>query len=425
MLKSRLGRRGGRAADTLALRDVDAQEQWMVEPVLEVLRYTAQPDLDTPGHGGYSAVQLAAASGCHLALRALLARGAHADDVAVGMARRNCDAETEQLLIARTTARTRPDIDGHEPELRCNIAAAMVGVTNAAVTAAQLAGWRLYNASGWPVESGGWDLAAGDHDPPELPRCSRVLPTVGIAEVTPRWAIETIRTAQSPVLVLNATAGWGLNARFRFDALLQNYSDQDLWVSDIPYGELYGKAAGHASFAEMLRYIIDGAGYDRESPPLYAFDSEVLEAVFAGEYGLPTGIQTVVGDWPVLAHQLVLGPTGAGAPWHFHEDAFNALVYGRKLWDIVPPGHAVFSSSRSDTVIHVPGATRQARGYWVPLPQDPGIRCVQLPGDLLYIPRGWGHRTLSLEAGVGLAIEADGGGCRSSLVARSCTHVVL
>jgi len=38
-----------------------------------------------------------------------------------------------------------------------------------------------------------------------------------------------------------------------------------------------------------------------------------------------------------------LGPAYSGSPMHFHASSWNTLVYGAKLWWLLPPEQAVFS----------------------------------------------------------------------------------
>ena len=44
------------------------------------------------------------------------------------------------------------------------------------------------------------------------------------------------------------------------------------------------------------------------------------------------------------AYQFYLGAAGTGAPFHHHQSAWNALIYGRKHWFLVPPRQAIFST---------------------------------------------------------------------------------
>ena len=39
------------------------------------------------------------------------------------------------------------------------------------------------------------------------------------------------------------------------------------------------------------------------------------------------------------------------------------------------------------------------------------IQCVQGPGDMVYVPEGWGHSTVNLDETIGVAMEMDHGHC--------------
>jgi histone arginine demethylase JMJD6 len=137
--------------------------------------------------------------------------------------------------------------------------------------------------------------------------------------------------------------------------------------------------------------------------------------------------------WPVQAHQLALGPLGSGSPLHFHEDAVNALVYGVKRWDLLPPSKTLFSieppwcpptatgSGGSDDTSSTSGGTGGSASSVCGAPPDGAVRCVQLPGDLMYVPRRWAHSTLNLVEGVAIAVESDGSACLRG----GCAHVVV
>lgn len=164
------------------------------------------------------------------------------------------------------------------------------------------------------------------------------------------------------------------------------------------------------------------------------------------------------------AHQLALGPAGSGSPLHFHEDAVNALIYGVKRWDLLPPSKTLFSieapwcppSSAGAPDMHAGHASNtssvdrhgdsgsvdqrgsnyarhgsgrrdgesggsDAVGGVCGAPPDGGVRCVQLPGDLVYVPRRWAHSTFNLVEGVAIAVESDGSACMRG----GCAHVVV
>ena len=92
----------------------------------------------------------------------------------------------------------------------------------------------------------------------------------------------------------------------------------------------------------------------------------------------------------------------------------NALVYGRKLWLLLPPERALYSAlpmagwlaaaeargSAEAPNATSPTTTAAARG----LPKG-ALVCVQRAGDVMYVPPGWGHAVLNLNTSVGVAIE--------------------
>ena len=130
--------------------------------------------------------------------------------------------------------------------------------------------------------------------------------------------------------------------------------------------------------------------------------------------------------------QFYLGTAFSGAPMHYHQAAYNVLVWGEKHWYVThstrpmspdvtrpdppdpdppdpdptyryltPPGHSTFSTQPArEWVVHtLPhlDESASARVY----------ECVQHAGDVLVLPDLWGHLTLNLDVSVGLAQEFE------------------
>merc|ERR1712113_205623 len=72
--------------------------------------------------------------------------------------------------------------------------------------------------------------------------------------------------------------------------------------------------------------------------------------------------------------QFAIGGDLMGAPLHYHENAFNSLVYGRKLWLMYPPSN---TSWINDAMYRHMLQTNGAPG---------ALRCIQEAGDLLFVP---------------------------------------
>jgi JmjC domain, hydroxylase len=99
--------------------------------------------------------------------------------------------------------------------------------------------------------------------------------------------------------------------------------------------------------------------------------------------------------------QFFLGPAGSGAQPHTHREAVNVIAYGRKLWAIFPPAHALYGTLPASRFFSsaLPSILRTA-------PHTVRL-CVQDAGDALYIPADFAHAVLNLEATVGVAVEFD------------------
>ena len=83
--------------------------------------------------------------------------------------------------------------------------------------------------------------------------------------------------------------------------------------------------------------------------------------------------------------------------FHAHFAAWNAVVWGRKRWLLMPPG-AYFgvTVNRNMTMLN-----------WVEssLETMKPLDCIQEPGSILFVPEGWSHATINLDDTVGIAVE--------------------
>lgn len=95
---------------------------------------------------------------------------------------------------------------------------------------------------------------------------------------------------------------------------------------------------------------------------------------------------------------LVGGP-GSGLPFHRHSATWQTLVNGRKAWFLVPPDRmGPELSSVVGPLLYAPDAW-DARMRGQPLGVRP-LRCVQYPGEYLWVPHMWWHATKNLDANV-------------------------
>ena len=111
--------------------------------------------------------------------------------------------------------------------------------------------------------------------------------------------------------------------------------------------------------------------------------------------------------WPVaLIIRFYMGGAGSGSPIHWHNDAVNYAVHGSKLWTLLPPSHAIYSRRHASFDA---AQTNESLGASIAgktgadIAPAPALRCVQRAGDLIFVPDGWGHGVLNLDASVGFA----------------------
>ena len=102
-------------------------------------------------------------------------------------------------------------------------------------------------------------------------------------------------------------------------------------------------------------------------------------------------------------YYFLLGAAGTGVTLHAHNEAWNAVVYGRKRWFILP---------RTEMpALEFPVHHDQQSWVAEVLPrmgaEDRPMECVQEAGDVLVLPDAWGHLTYNVRSSIGIAQEFD------------------
>jgi len=244
-----------------------------------------------------------------------------------------------------------------------------------------------------------------------------------------------------PVLIRGLAVHWGVHA-WRRHALVEAHGHVLVHPSRIPYGNSFGENESTSplplrDFVESIftvRHFVGATttttttevvpsvtenGAEHSLPsyvfqrvrhpgthPLFKSNHTAFPAAFLAEARVPT--------WPNLTQipllalgpdatsvEIFIGAPGTGAPMHYHGDAYNALMFGRKKWYLLPPHRAAYS-----TVHAVDFVTQQTLGgRGASQEGTPMHECIQGSGDVLYIPRGWGHAVLNLNTSVGFVVE--------------------
>ena len=90
------------------------------------------------------------------------------------------------------------------------------------------------------------------------------------------------------------------------------------------------------------------------------------------------------------------GPALSGVSLHMHTNAWNALLYGRKRWFLLPP-NSLWGPTGMPML-------RWVHDFYDKLAPDMH-ECVQEAGEVLYVPSDWYHGVINLKDSVGIVVE--------------------
>ena len=300
---------------------------------------------------------------------------------------------------------------------------------------------RAYERGGWASSS--WGSAAFEASPPD--RCD-IQQVPAHMSTSADFNVMPYLHMHRPVILRGAGRYLKARTSCQKGALRAAFGNESLTVATIPYAGMFGvddvNVTTIADFAEMVDGISTAEPAAAGRAQLYAFDTHLtdpdrLETQEAHAHLLKhfdltlphfdRALESLVASWYSTGRSLeqtrealaradvslevdgpriefYFGPPGSGAPWHYHDPAFNALAYGRKRWFVMPPSRAVFSNKPS---------VEWYRTEFEQLEPDSGARrdvleCTQEAGDILFVPDRWSHATINLETSIGLAYEMTG-----------------
>ena len=85
--------------------------------------------------------------------------------------------------------------------------------------------------------------------------------------------------------------------------------------------------------------------------------------------------------------QLTIGGSGAGAPIHFHAASFSTLLVGRKHWIMYPPERTFYTNVPTFEWLETEYSQYSKHA----------LHFTQHPGEVIFVPRQWGHGTMILD----------------------------
>ncbi|CAE7521230.1 unnamed protein product [Symbiodinium microadriaticum] len=251
-------------------------------------------------------------------------------------------------------------------------------------------------------------------------------------EITGLEIFQNYLSRNRPILIRGLIDNWPAVDRYSLKRLLETDGDSMVQQSSIPYSSKFG---GDGMENIMLRdyihqmrnhslvggthpwYVFVGTPLSRRvredslvdvdvipTPPVIA---EALHYVNMGpnyrnneHNAYDRKLEVTRKDF--INAQWALGGEGTGAPIHFHNTAWNALLYGAKKWFLYPPSDMIMSSRQIREFVE----EGDLKGF-----ADRGVQvttCVQVAGDVMIVPESWGHGVLNIQESVAVATESKG-----------------
>ncbi len=206
-----------------------------------------------------------------------------------------------------------------------------------------------------------------------------------------------------PFILMHALEDWPARQMWTKSKFREKFGKRDVLAGSIPYAKVFSGARwGIATISEFMDYMekdwLDPSASKVDK--LYVFDSEFIASSGGECCPLPEVFASFFEERFDYISQFILGPADSGAPQHFHSDAINSLLFGRKYWILTPPS----------------GASYLKEGAWSWMSkQDESsdnamLGCLQEAGEVMYVPRFWGHSVLNFDESVAVAFEFDRGG---------------
>ena len=236
-------------------------------------------------------------------------------------------------------------------------------------------------------------------------------------EISGTEIFEKYIAANSPVLIRGLIDKWPAVDEYTKEGLLDGYKDMKVHVSSIPYsGKFGGSGETDMDLSEYIEQMVEHRTVGG-AHPWYVFRGHPIpkvsekpnsltrhdicptpEAMTYAFQRIPGAKSSERSDLFVNA-QWALGGEGTGAPVHFHNTAWNALVYGAKRWIIYPPHDMMMSSKQILDYFETDMQEYIKRGI-------NGRGCTQVAGDVMIIPESWAHGVLNIQESVAVATES-------------------
>ena len=219
------------------------------------------------------------------------------------------------------------------------------------------------------------------------------------------------RAHRKPVVITDAIDDWKARTTWTLDFFKSKFGSETALVYRYTGEKYKPKDALQMSFGEYVEGVRAG---DWTTFPYYIRDNWgllVAHPELAEDYKFPKYFF----DWFTLLPpfmrmrypRIFIGPKGAVTPLHLDiwgTHAWLSQLVGRKRWILFPPEQRRLLYNYS---------VDPARPDWDRYPlykEARPVECTIGPGDTVFVPGGWAHWVVSLEAGISLSSNYMGPG---------------
>jgi len=152
---------------------------------------------------------------------------------------------------------------------------------------------------------------------------------------------------------------------------------------------------------EFVEKHMLGRSASRKKDPLYLFGPTALSDVVLKNINIPHLFKVGIFDRDTKLRTrdmlMTLGGAGSGIWLHAHSTAWNALLFGRRQWWMLPPGK--YTGPRFGSIDAFHNSKK-----WKGLKKN-ALTFIQQEGEVVFVPNGWIHGTKNLSPVVGVASE--------------------
>ncbi len=184
--------------------------------------------------------------------------------------------------------------------------------------------------------------------------------------------------------------------------ILKKYGSMKIVTSDRPYANIYGSSYKLTNLSDHIYNMRSSSSYSRYMfQPIAIYDQnhgrQILEE-YLPLHNMLTGnfSNTRSPSWNAKA-EFYIGGSGTSTHFHKHASTINTLIYGAKLWFIIPPTRLNYGRIGEDIK------------RWIHNPEnmqgDELIIMVQPPSSTIYIPSGWAHGVINIAEVVGINVQ--------------------